>query len=189
MRNIKAIIGVTLVTAACIALLVNQRLQTAPQMDTITLIDTFCSAELSADDCWQDASHESAYEMRAPTNHYREYLAGEVTFLLDQNTFLTADGEHYRFDTGRVIVDGQATLTVRDVAVQTNGLVTLVHYSWLDKLDVKVIQGSANIRQSGYSSTVSESNAVSIDTLPPYTAIAPTTFSTDTVPFYNWALE
>lgn len=189
MQNVKAIAGVTLVATICITLLIIQRLQTAPQMETITLVDTYCSADLTADACWQNASHETAYEMRTPADHYREYQAGAVQFLLDQNTWLTADGERYRFDTGRVVVNGQATLTVRDVAVQTDGLVTLVHYSWLNKLDVKVIQGSADIRQGDYTSTVSEGNAVGIDTLPPYDAIAPTKINTEAVPFYDWALN
>ena len=90
-----------------------------------------------------------------------------------------------------MVIDGYATLAIRDVTIATSGVVTLVHYSWLNKVDVMVIDGRADIRQGSYSSTVTTGNAVAVDTLPPYDALSPTTYNLEAssaAAFYEWAL-
>lgn len=189
MRNTTTIATIVALALIVTGLLIKNRLDTAPEQQDIVLSNTYCTADMAEDTCWQDIEDEDPYTLESNNSHYREYLVGETQFSLDHDTLLSVDGDRFRFDTGRVVADGSATLTVRDVAVMTDGVVTLVHYSWLDKLDVKVLEGSASVRQGDYTSTVSAGNAVSIDTLPPYDAIAQTTFNTDANPFYEWALE
>ncbi|MBI1907989.1 hypothetical protein HYS28_01050 [Candidatus Uhrbacteria bacterium] len=188
MRNTTTIAATVVLALLVTGLLVKNRLDTAPHTQDITLITTFCTTEETADACWQD-TEAPAHELRSSEYVYREYLVGDTRFLLDTNTLLSQDGERFRFDTGRVVIDGDATLTVRDVMIAVDGAATLVHYSWLNKVDVKVLRGTAYVTQGTYTADVRAGNAISIDTLPPYDAIAPTTFNTDAVPFYDWALE
>ncbi len=117
-------------------------------------------------------------------------------FNLDVNSQLkivSTDGDNITVDliTGRLVVDGKVTVVVRDTSIAIDGVATLVNYSWLNKMDVSVLSGSANIHQGQYSSLVKDNHAVSLDTLTPFEAIKPTTFSVDAASvktFYDWAL-
>lgn len=192
MRNPSTIIGIAVVAFIAVGLLVWQRIADAPERETLTLVNTYCTADMGEDTCWGSYGEPAnAYELHTFSSIFREYAVGATRVLLDHDTLLTLNDASMRFDAGRVVVDGSATLTVRDVAVTTDGSATLVHYSWLNTLDLMVIDGSADVRQGGYTSTVTAGNAVRIDTLPPYDAVAPTTFNLDaasTDAFYDWAL-
>lgn len=124
---------------------------------------------------------------------------GGADIALDERTDImivddTRGSETISLLEGRIVVSALSpiTVTVRDVAVTIDGLVTLVHYSWQDKLDIMVIDGVADVRQGTITSTVTSDRAVMIDTLPPYDAITPTTFNLDASTaksFYGWTLS
>lgn len=187
MRNGITITLVGIISAAAIGLLVWNRLESAPAPQAISVIRT--TQEDPTSICPQpDPTRQQLFSC----GDFIEYRVNDSTVALTPDAVVTVDGEHLRFDTGRIVVKGKTLLTVRDVAVQTDGTVTLVHYSWLNTLDVKVLEGSAAVRQGEYSTTVTEGNAVSIDTLTPYEVIAPTTFNIDAASvkeFYDWAIE
>ncbi len=117
-------------------------------------------------------------------------------FNLDVNSqlkIISTQGDDITVDliTGRLVIDGKVTVVVRDTTINIDGIATLVNYSWLNKMDVSVLSGSANIHQGQYSSIVNSDHAVSLDTLTPFEAIKPTTFSVDAASvktFYDWAL-
>lgn len=191
MRHTSTFIGIVVIALLSTGLLVWQRLDKAPERETITLINTFCTASLPDDTCWS-TDEDTPYTLETTANIYREYQVGETLITLDNNTSLTAEDGRFRFDSGRIVVNGEGVFTVRDVKVTTQGVVTLVHYSWLNKVDVMVIDGSADIRQGSLTTTVKNGNAVSVDTLPPYDALSPTTFNlnaSSAKPFYDWALN
>lgn len=188
MRHTIALAAVIVIAIVSTALLVWQRIATAPERPTISITRNQQSNP-DLDYCSQTQPYK---ELKTCADVYRTYQVGESTFALDSNTTLTMDGERFRFDVGRVVIDGSATLTIRDVTITTSGVVTLVHYSWLNKVDVMVIDGKADVRQGTYSSTITTGNAVAVDTLPPYDALSPTTFNLEAssaAAFYDWALN
>lgn len=117
-------------------------------------------------------------------------------FNLDVNTqlkIIATAGDDITVDliTGRLVIDGKVTVVVRDTSIAVDGVATLVNYSWLNKMDVSVLSGSASIHQGQYSTILQDGHAVSLDTLTPFEAIKPTTFSVDAISvksFYDWAL-
>lgn len=183
MRNIITVALSFVIVLIVAGLLVKNRLDTAPIVQAVESIRWFDEDPNSGTCPEFDGQHITA------CHRFEEFAVGDDAIAMESPSTLTIDGEHLRFETGRVLIDGNVTLTVRDISVTTHGVVTLVHYSWLNKLDVKVLDGSADIRQGEYSSTVTTNNAVGIDTLPPYSAIAPTVLNTAAIPFYEWALR
>ncbi len=69
---------------------------------------------------------------------------------------------------GRVVVDGTAQISTRDVKTDINGVASFVHYSWLNEIDVAGIEGSTIVRFEETSLDLSD-HATKISTLPPYT--------------------
>lgn len=158
---------------------------------------TVTNGERWGTDCAvESADTQRRHEMTCAGQNLR-FDFGATTFTLDENTDISivrddASNPVVSLVTGRAVIDGEITVSIRDIKIFTSGVVTLVHYSWLDKVDLKVISGSAEIRQGTYSSTVTAGNAVAIDTLPPYDAIAPTEVNLEAESvraFYENALE
>ena len=129
----------------------------------------------------------------ATCGYYARYMVDDTEVAIENGAILLDGGDHLRFDVGRVVVDGDIVLTARDVKITTHGTVSAVHFSWLNTMNVSVIDGSATIDQGGqYFSTVTSGNAVTVDTLTPYDAISPTAFNLDAdsvKAFYDWALQ
>lgn len=183
-KVLAAVVGILAVT-----FLVFQRIQNAPERVRVTLLENYFESGIaSTDDC---AAAEVPHQM-ATCNYDARYQYDNATIALAANSTLVDGGDHVRFDVGRVVVDGNVTLTARDVKITTDGVVSVVHFSWLNIMNVNVVSGTATVRQGdAYSTTVTAGNAVTVDTLPPYDAIAPTLFSLDAdnvKAFYDWAL-
>lgn len=131
------------------------------------------------------------------TGQRKRFTFGAAVITLDENTDVSivsddASKPVINLVTGRIVIDGPLSVSIRDVTIATEGITTFVHYSWLNKVDVMVVDGTADIRQGDFSSNVSTGNAVAVDTLPPYDELSPTTFNLDASSakvFYEWALE
>ncbi len=194
------IIALTLIIAGlAIALLINHRLSQIPAPETTELIDVFAA---TADTHVADTpllTYLPGQIITTPTDQFYALRTTGPTnapiFNLDVNSQLkivATDGNDITVDliTGRLVIDGQVTVVVRNNKIVVDGVVTLVNYSWLNKMDVDVLSGSANLSNSPYSTTITSGNAISFDTLTPSPA-APTTFSVDAgsvKAFYDWAL-
>ena len=85
----------------------------------------------------------------ATCDFFARYQYGNATIELADNTTLVDSSDHVRFDVGRVVVDGDVTLTARDVKIVTDGVVSIVHFSWLNTMNVSVISGTAIVDQGG----------------------------------------
>lgn len=179
------------VIIAAIGFLVYQRVTSAPVRPDITLLEAYYDAPpyTSPD---ETCPPSSVIGQLATCEYFARYQVGDAKIALENKTTLAEAGDHLRFDIGRVVVDGNLVLTARDVKVTTNGVVSVVHFSWLNTMNVSVISGSAIVDQGGqYLSTVTVGNAVTIDTLPPYDAINATEFNLhaeNVNAFYDWAL-
>ena len=65
---------------------------------------------------------------------------------------------------GRIVVTGPVIIHVRNLAFSTTGAMSLVNYSWLNRVDVLAMEGEA---KEG-ATIISRSSAMSFDTLQPY---------------------
>lgn len=181
-----------IVVIAAVSFLVYQRVTSAPDRPDITLLEAYYDAPpyTSPDETCPASTVPSQL---ATCEYYARYQVGGAAIALENNSVLTDGGDHLRFDTGRVVVDGNLTLTARDVKIITDGIVSIVHFSWLNTMNVSVMSGSATVDQGGqFFTSVSAGNAVTIDTLTPYDPIVKTEFNLDAESvkeFYDWALE
>jgi hypothetical protein len=76
--------------------------------------------------------------------HYQDcqgtqiYLDGQTHIrLTDDATSDPQRGSQFEFIQGRIIVMGQAQVRTRQSLIQTSGTCEIVHYSWLDQVDVR----------------------------------------------------
>jgi hypothetical protein len=130
-------------------------------------------------------THQSAYDV-AETEYKRGetvssgeeeliYLElGESSIWLDKNTEVKLiDGRagHLRIDViqGRVIVIGELEIQTRELITTVSGTTTLIHYSWLDELEITAIDGSTLVT-APQMSTIPLDNQITyqFDTLSPY---------------------
>lgn len=185
-------ISVAIITVLTVGLLVAQRIAQAPDREVATLLEAYYDAPPYTSPDESCPASEVPGQL-ATCAYFARYAFGGAQIALENNTTLTDRGDHLRFDVGRVVVDGNLTLTARDVKITTDGVVSVVHFSWVDTMSVSVVSGTATIDQGGqYFATVTAGNAVTVDTLPPYHAIADTTFNIDAQSvkeFYDWALQ
>ena len=118
---------------------------------------------------------------------------GSSTLWLDENTALVVTDdrqgkETLTMDGGRIVVQGPAVIHVRDLIFSTTGVMSLVNYSWLNRVDVLSMTGDA---KQG-STSISQGRATSFDTLPPYepsTSIDFNTQSSSVKAFYDFAKD
>lgn len=118
---------------------------------------------------------------------------GSSTLWLDEKTALVvADDrqgkETLTMDGGRIVVQGSVIIHVRDLAFSTTGTMSLVNYSWLNRVDVLAMTGEA--RQG--SIIIPQSSATSFDTLPPYEPSKTIDFNTQNPSvkaFYDFATD
>ena len=84
---------------------------------------------------------------------FDEYVAFEIdnsTVYLSKNTELKLiDGREGQIDLqliqGRIVLTGNANVSIREVNINTNGMTSIVHYSWLDQIEVATIDADAFI--------------------------------------------
>ncbi|MFA5945498.1 MAG: hypothetical protein WC802_01115 [Patescibacteria group bacterium] len=124
-------------------------------------------------------------DLKTDTNEWRAYkisVNGVDTLLwLDENTILTLEDSSgpmpkFALRQGRVVVQNSASIMVRNTEIKNSGTVSLVFYSWLDKLDVAYLETS---------------ESYTLDTLHPETSHVETTFNpfaSSASDFYKWAL-
>ncbi len=127
------------------------------------------------------------------------------TVHLAENTSLRfEDGRvnmaQFGFLTGRIVAEGSCTFTLREMRIATEGTATLVHYSWLDTLDVRTLHGSVRVTQSAHLETLltPDSSPLRFSTLPVLASTntpppLPISFSLDGTElvssFYTWSLN
>lgn len=99
-------------------------------------------------------------------------LNNECSIALAENSSLMlVDGRKqynvFNLLTGRAVAKGNCTFIVRETKITINGTATLVHFSWLDEIVIKTLDGSTVVSQSGDSiDLTSESSAMRFSTLP-----------------------
>ncbi|MDP2631489.1 MAG: hypothetical protein Q8P30_01830 [Candidatus Uhrbacteria bacterium] len=90
---------------------------------------------------------------------------------------------------GRIVVIGNLTVSTRDVRTVVDGTASIVHYSWLDQIEIVSIDGSLKLYRDDRIEDFS-GKALQTATLSPYTDEeidfdASTSSASD---FYDWAL-
>lgn len=120
---------------------------------------------------------------------------GSSTIWMDDNTSLVVINdrqgkEELALYGGRLVVSGPVVIDARDAQFSTIGSMTLVNYSWMYRVDALAVAGDARGSFSGTDVVISEGNAKSFDTLPPYDDAKDITFNTQSESvkdFYDWA--
>ena len=124
-------------------------------------------------------------DMRTEKNEWRAYKIKangvDTLFWLDENTILTLEDSSgpvpkLALRQGRVVIQNSASVIVRNTKINNTGTVSLVFYSWLDKLDVAFLD---------------HPESYTLDTLHPRTPRVETAFNPKTSSasdFYRWAL-
>ena len=96
--------------------------------------------------------------------------------------------------TGRFVAMGNCTLVTRETAIHIQGTATVVHFSWLNEIAVKTLEGNTTVSQSGTTTELTpESPALQFSTLPSAIIQEETGFSltqNDLISsFYTWSLN
>lgn len=125
-------------------------------------------------------------------------LNDTCTVSLAENTSLTLqDGRQNRntftFLTGRIVASGTCVFTTRETDVHISGTATLVHFSWLDELVIKALEGTTTVSQSGTPTTLTpNTEAERFFTLPSVSNHEPSALSltenASVASFYSWSL-
>lgn len=125
----------------------------------------------------------------------KKIMIGLSTIWMDDNTSLVVVNDREGKEElvlygGRIVVSGPVIITVRDQRFSTTGLMTLVNYGWMYRVDALAIAGDVRGFGGATDVVVSEGNAMSFDTLPPYDQAKAIDFSTQSESvndFYDWA--
>lgn len=125
----------------------------------------------------------------------KKVTIGSSTIWMDDNTSLVVvnnrEGkEELALYGGRIVVSGPAIIDVRDQQFSTTNSMTLVNYSWMYRVDAFAIAGDVRGFDGTTDVVISEGNAMSFDTLPPYDQAKDISFSTQSEnvkDFYDWA--
>ncbi len=116
---------------------------------------------------------------------------------LDRDTTVTIgnakEGETtFALESGRILVDCEASVTAREASITFAGVATFVNYGWLHQLDARLIEGGGEIHHGDETLPFLASIAVSMDTID---ALAPIkeggAFALDAptvTAFYAWVL-
>ncbi len=118
---------------------------------------------------------------------------GTSTLWLDHETALVVvddrqGKESLTMDGGRIVVTGPIVIHVRDLVFSTTGTMSLVNYSWLNRVDALTMEGESKEE----STSIPQGSAMSFDTLPPYepsTSIDFNTQSPSVKAFYDFTAD
>ncbi len=129
----------------------------------------------------------------------RYTINDECTIALAENSSLTLEDGRSRYNvfnllTGRAVAIGDCVFTTRETEMSIIGTATVVHFSWLNEIVVKVIEGGVVVSQSGTTTALTpESSAMRFSTLPSTITQEETDFSliqNDLISsFYSWSLN
>lgn len=125
-------------------------------------------------------------------------INNECSIALAENSSLTLQDGRRRYHvfnllTGRAVATGDCVFTTRETEIRVYGTATVVHFSWLNEIVVKAIEGSAVVSQSGTTTALTpEGPAIRFSTLPNIITQEETELSlaqNDLISsFYSWSL-
>ncbi len=98
---------------------------------------------------------------------------GDVTIWMDENTEVKLiDGRTESLEInvvqGRVVIIGSITISTREIKTVASGATSLVHYSWLDELEIVSIEGSVTVATPESASFIPAGAAILMGALSPY---------------------
>lgn len=134
-------------------------------------------------------------EIIKTADEYATFKISESTVHLSKNTELKlVDGRKGQIDLqliqGRIVINGSATISIREVDITAQGQVSIVHYSWLDEIEVATMQGQSQLQYNNKTTTL-ENESIRMQTLTPY-IIENIEFNpneSSEADFYAWVLE
>ena len=82
-----------------------------------------------------------------------EYAAFEISdsivYLSKNSELKLVDGREGQIDLqliqGRIVLIGNANISIREVDIKTAGQASIVHYSWLDEIEIAAIENQTSI--------------------------------------------
>ena len=103
-----------------------------------------------------------------------QFLIGYATVFLDEGTEVkivssVKNKEVITVVQGRVLIWGPLVVETREVDVAVSSVTSIVHYSWLDEIEVMNIAGAAILRIDGVEQHIEVGQGIRTSTLPPYT--------------------
>lgn len=129
----------------------------------------------------------------------RYTINNECTVALAENSSLTLEDGRNKYNifnllTGRAVATGNCVFTTRETKISIAGVATIIHFSWLNELVVKALDGNVVVSQSGTTTALTpESPAMRFSTLPSAITQEETDFSltqNDLISsFYRWSLN
>ncbi len=129
----------------------------------------------------------------------RYAINDECTIALAENSSLTLEDGRRRYNvfnllTGRAVATGDCVFTTRETEISVYGTATVVHFSWLNEMVVKVFEGGVVVSQSETTTALTPENpAMRFSTLPSTITQEETDFSltqNDLISsFYSWSLN
>lgn len=118
---------------------------------------------------------------------FASYRVGDACtiFLAENSSLLFQDGRQdhitFTFLTGRIVAKGDCTFTVRDMRFPVLGSAMLVHYSWLNTLDIKPLANDTHTPALRFSTLPNRSSPYEV----PFSLEYPDLVSS----FYQWSLS
>lgn len=128
------------------------------------------------------AQHQSAFvgeteyqrgEVIDSGEDYTKVDFGEAEIWLDENTQIKIlDGRKDQLTInviqGRVVADGELTISIRETRTVFDGRISFVHYSWLNEIEIAPIEGITKLIRDDKIETLTN-QALRTTTLEPYT--------------------
>jgi hypothetical protein len=111
-------------------------------------------------------------ETMTTTDTYAIFEIDDSVIYLSKNTEVKiVDASQGQIDLqliqGRIVLDGSANISIREVDITTKGQTSIVHYSWLDEIEVATMNNATSIAFADQVFTLTDS-AIRMQTLPPY---------------------
>ncbi|MBT3230266.1 hypothetical protein HN358_00575 [Candidatus Uhrbacteria bacterium] len=148
---------ISLVVVIATSLLVWNRIDTEPHM-TATNIETGEIIERG--------------EIMTTTDEHSAFEVNDSIVYLSKNTELKlVDGREGQIDLqliqGRIVLEDNLNISIREVDISTTGQTSVVHYSWLDEIEVATINSTTLIEFDDQTLEL-ENEAINLQTLDPY---------------------
>jgi len=148
---------ISLIVIITAGLLINNRIDTEPHMSAVNL-ETQNSIERG--------------EIMTTVDGYAAFEISDSIVYLSKNTELKlVDGREGQIDLqliqGRIVLIGSANISIREVNIETTDQTSIVHYSWLDEIEVAAIKNQTLI-ESNNSIVTLENEAINMQTLESY---------------------
>lgn len=127
----------------------------------------------------------------------RKFTFGQSTIWMDENAAIVVvndreGSEQLSLHGGRIIVRGPVVISVREHEFRTDGTMMVVHYGWLQHVDVFMMDGAGTETLDAASTTLDSQSAMSFDTVLPYDAPKAIPFASENesvIEFTAWAAQ